>query len=902
MNLLYFKYDMSIIYHFDNFSLPDLRCMLQSCFMRLAFLFISLILVAGFGHAAAPGSPSETSLQEIVALEDQAMKLQFEIASLKKQQAYEQREFIIKTVFAEEKKQSQKGISALWGKFKAKIFKSKPKAVVAPPAVLTQLNSKIKLKEAALTSIEAGLDKAYASLVPSQNKKTKVTASCIQAAVLHTSTQFRRNVGHPLHTTLPGLSSDPDCQGDLVQDRPFFGYAAGAVQANYPLAYTHLHFMARQFQCLSSFELAHTDYAFHQAVQSTLSLLDGMARKKYLEVILNPMLLLYDAGKGQRSAIFQFINEHKDELIAAYTPQSLPATIGIYLVDWTTDSLTHIPLTPADDVPGSTPKVSSAAATDLDWKDFIPGETTIYGEFLEEIQKKHCMKGMEGLAANLGKTMVTGQETNWEQFVENVGDPSMIGNGASPFTHTAAVGQPDLVGICGGTGMGGGGGGGGFQCGLSSGGPGKGDGLPGAPPMAKPCEPKSGFGSPLKPQPKPSMGGSASFAGGDFGGGSAGDQVTQIVTRGSPICSMVPGQGVSADSPEKPETPVKSDPQGDKAKKNTEKGAEEGDKKKDDLADAAGKKDQKAKEDAKAKADKAAKDAKLVDGIKKTVTDGKATFTDNNGNVLTDNSGIPLSDIDCGDCADGTVKANGTTVTNTDGEITIIFDKAAVANGDGASGMSGSDIAQHEWAHAFLAALGVESSKQHEIMHGVGIHYCPLDSEGCSSDCTGGDTVLGLNFDCKEAGEGKKLKDEISSSCPPGSEFCGGLDDKPKLKKPPGEPPGPEIWGPVDIGGGPMDACVVWSRLYEKIGPVGLPGGEGGSGGLPPICGGYGCSGGMDMSNVFTSTGAGVTDPAPELEKAKFPAWSQQEGPLTIQVDKSGKDIPLWLVEEPMQK
>lgn len=166
----------------------------------------------------------------------------------------------------------------------------------------------------------------------------------LRAALLHWTILLRRQAMGPLKTAVPGLESDPRCEGDVIQDGLFlkyfdalFGDTPGADGA---LAMKALGALARQSACLGTRQSA---YLAHYLEASFLELraflrLNGQESlvPAVAQALSSPFLLFYDVEKyrGGASPLTRWFLANRDALKEGVRLRRLPAVWhGLWLYD-----------------------------------------------------------------------------------------------------------------------------------------------------------------------------------------------------------------------------------------------------------------------------------------------------------------------------------------------------------------------------------------------------------------------------------------------------------------------------------------------------------------------------------------------------------------------------------------
>ncbi len=799
-----------------------------------------------------------------IQLENEAMKLMIELDGLKKELGRKIQDFAIEQVFGSKKEPAKKNPLLM-----DKILFWKTPLPTSDPAIAS-LSSAIAGKEASLKKLEADIDSKYRKFVDILKTYRSLPGSetdkdYIKTLLLYMTTEFRRGVGADLHTELAGLVGDPDCASDLVSNQPFLKYGVYSLDEKFAYAITTLLLIRQQVGCISSSQLAIADFYSFEAADRTMAVIsDDSLKQQFIDLTINPLLIIYDAGKSQFSRGMDYMNEYLKFAKNSYNKNGILYKLGFYLADETNFTLTEVKF--------GDKAVSSYAP---DPKTYDPsGITTPFGIDTGFLKAKWCMQEMSK----------SKQPASWSTFTEDAGNPEFIGNGASSMKDTIAFGIPDLIGIdsCGGDGGGGEGGGssGNIVCkGFGGGGDG-GGGMQ----VLKVCHVKV---PPIKNPPPASI---------NTDGSDGGSPSTSVIDTKTVSKAFSYKNSFSCPSPSSP-TDEEKTPTTNTQDANKNKGIEEANKKKDALAKAA---NSKATEEEKAAAAKKAADAvkkaTIVNGLKiQGWGDQEIMFEDSNDNNQFDVGERTFGISNCAtSCGDGVTHTGGVTFRNSDGSSKIIFDSDRLTGGQGSlfgiGGTDGSVVVTHEWAHAYYNALGIKGS-HHDYFDKANVKYCSASGDECSAGCNAGEMLMMTYYDCPDQDWSPNQNQEAcgnSPVMPSGSGGVGVCPDsggglfgaKTSAGGGGGGDGGPALVGPMSgmafpgqVGSTPCegwltdapDICVFAECMIEKMPNCG------GS----PLCTAGGGGGGILINLFKSSTGLGVTDPSPIMEK--LPVWMQEQ-------------------------
>jgi hypothetical protein len=716
---------------------------------------------------AASATVLSADFQKAWKLENDAAAVMNQIWEYKSVQREEKIEAMITKIIAELKIEDNAADNALNEAPTANSFMANMQLIqknadtINTQGVLSETDKAIAAATQKLTPLETQLDVYYAYyLIPKQSanpfaigKQSAILSpnEKLQWGLLYLTTQFRRATqGYPLHAETYGLKNDVDCGGDLVSSQFFLKEGLSMLSNDYPSAVVFNNRIAAQTMCMSAAQLAVSDSSFVDAVEKVFAIFDANDRVKLMELIMNPLLLIYDAGKSQYSRIFDLLDDYRSVATAAYSDGSRLKKMGVYLFNYKTNRVQEVKF--------ESPKVNELQSVadnlqpSLQEKDFIKNQTSLYGLDIKDLQKEQCQ--------NLQKTMTQFQDAlksingppkpHWSGFVSNMSSGKSMGNGITPMLETFAQGLPDTGGVCNGGG-GADGGDAGISCGMSA--------NPAAVVKAQKC-----YANP-PPFKMPTPGGN--YMGGE---GPAGPSNTTEMAKmadynfkGSTACGST--NPYADDAPQEPTEELDADEK--KRREALDKKAEEAkqkaqdkidqeklDKKLDDAAKANGQTPKGDPAKAKAKADAALKNAKTESDLKATTSGGKKSVT------AEPNKSKSVSSSPCPKCPDGTNNLGGNTSVKQgkDGkEYSITLDR------EDAKGPGGVKTAVHEWAHAYLSERGVRGEDaHHEIMHQSGLKYCSPSDDSCSSGCNAQQVNMMGNYTCNDTKWGEGF---VSAAC-----------------------------------------------------------------------------------------------------------------------------------------
>lgn len=171
----------------------------------------------------------------------------------------------------------------------------------------------------------------------------------VQLAALHWHSQLRRHLQRGLHTSVPGLESDPRCAGDLLADEMLLDYLRavwGDPTSSIQRVADSLGRIATQSACLGAEQSDH----FARASNDAFADVEAFLRVHRLEWVIpslatllaQPLLLFYDVEKyrGVDSPLGRWFTRYQDVLVEAVHHRRLPPQWhGLWLYDRTTGRL-----------------------------------------------------------------------------------------------------------------------------------------------------------------------------------------------------------------------------------------------------------------------------------------------------------------------------------------------------------------------------------------------------------------------------------------------------------------------------------------------------------------------------------------------------------------------------------
>jgi len=165
----------------------------------------------------------------------------------------------------------------------------------------------------------------------------------VRIAALHWHTQFRRHLQRGLHTSVPGLDSDPRCDGDVVADQLFLNYLRtvwGDSTSSVTEVVETLEPLARQSACLG----VEQSEALASAATEAFYDVEAFLRMHQMEWVIPPLasmltqpfLLFYDVEKyrGINSPFARWFSRYESVLLDMIRQKRSPMLWhGVWLYD-----------------------------------------------------------------------------------------------------------------------------------------------------------------------------------------------------------------------------------------------------------------------------------------------------------------------------------------------------------------------------------------------------------------------------------------------------------------------------------------------------------------------------------------------------------------------------------------